>query len=124
MRALRSTTEHLAKYTAMHLTMEEYAGPQCYPQLLNDLEYFANNEPAAVALDNERRLDMLMAREQMRCWLQCSNFRKLRLVDRRSFDAVAPCRFGLAKAGVPDDKWGAWFAGASGRFAVCQAPHA
>ena len=84
MRALRLTTEHLEKYPRMHGSMDEYAGPQCYPQLIDDSKYNANNEVLRVASEQVGCLEMDAVREQMRCWLRCGSCGKWRLVEQNA----------------------------------------
>ncbi len=126
MRALRLTSDHLEAYPTMHAAMDEYAGPQCYPQLADEERYKANNEPEPVAAE-EVRLGVPAAREQMRCWLRCDEpaCRRWRLVDRRSFDAVSPAHFQTAKRGSEGStNWSDWFAAAPQRYAASEARHA
>ena len=44
MQALRVTSAFLRKYQGQHPEMKAYAGPQCYPQLLDDRRFFANDK--------------------------------------------------------------------------------
>ena len=124
MAALKLTHEHLARFPASCAMLDSFAGLQCYPQLADDAKYQANEVSIAEAA-GEAVPELAMAREQMRCWLQCDGCARWRLVDRRSFSAVDPAAFAKPKRGTEDGRdWAAWFAGAPQRYAACRDGHA
>ena len=86
-RALRATSQRLMLQTELTKHFREYAGPQCYPQLL-ERERTRANEPEAQPGPQEERPVIL---EQFKdCWMRCDNAkcRKRRLVKLECLPAL------------------------------------
>ena len=84
------------------------------------MRYRANEPKATSGADEVPTLPA--AREQLRCWLQCDDCRRWRLVERKSFRAVDPDSFACADDscdgdGRPTD-WARWFDEAPTRYDV------
>ncbi len=126
MEALRRTSDALQRCPQVIALLEEYAGPQCYPQVAEEKRYRANAPPKAK--DNADVPAMAVARQQLRCWLRCDACERWRLIERGAFAAVDP------SAGSSNDRrsdggdvledWGAWLNAAPGRFAAFRQRHA
>ena len=120
MLALQATNDALALCSQATAHLEPYLGPQCYPQLRDDVRYRANEPKATSGADDVPTLPA--AREQLRCWLQCDDCKRWRLVERKSFRAVDPDSFASADENVDGDgrptNWGRWVEEAPKRFDV------
>ena len=104
MLALQLVDDYLKTFPAATASLGEYLGPQCYPHLRQEAPYRAN-EASRKTIGEESVPELAGLREQMRCWLKCSDCGRHRLVDRHSLPAVDPSGFLSAKpAGATLDK--------------------
>ncbi len=125
MLALHLTNQHLDRFPVACAMLEEYAGPQCYPQLAEDAKYQANEVRAPDEAAEDAAPQLAVVREQMRCWLRCDKCERWRLVERSSLPAVDPTSFATPKRGTEHARdWSPWFDGAAQRYAACRDRHA
>ena len=118
MNSLRETSDLLSSFPMETQTLEPYAGPQCFPHLRDAVRRNANaiKKPAN---GDEAICGLPELREQMsRCWLQCDDCLRWRLIERHSFPAVDPEGFSRRKLvpGWEPFDWGAWLARARDRY--------
>lgn len=71
--------EHLARFPAASAMLGSHAGPQCFPQLADDMKYRVNEVHIADTA-GDAAPELTVAREQMRCWLRSDGCARWRLV--------------------------------------------
>ncbi len=65
MKALRDTSDWLGKFPMETNCMEQYAGPQCFPQIREAARRGANSSARKVVQDDDAGIALPEAREQM-----------------------------------------------------------
>ena len=120
MEALARTRDLLQRYPQTTSGLEEYAGPQCYPQLAEDKRYRANDPKRAEASTEPATVPA--ARGQMRCWLQCDKCARWWPVERTAVPAMDPAAYSKGAPGA-DDPWSSWLDGVQHRYALFKQHH-
>ena len=118
MMALAATRNELQGNRYEYGSLDEYAGPQCFPQLQDKSRVDANQKRKADADDNAEADDANV--EQLRgCWFRCDHCRKWRVVER---ECATAWRLDYFRGDVETNRgtWKEWLSRAGARFEAFQ----
>ena len=122
MDSLHAVDAWVGKFPLLQAECQEYAGPQCFPHLVDERRMLANAARVPVRDQVALGVEPVQLRD---CWLRCqkAGCRRWRLVEAHSYRVLCEEGFRSRRGGQQRVNWGQWLAGAAERYEACVGWH-